>query len=262
MSNPVDWTHTIAAIWRGQGQYLRPVRRVDPIALEALVGIDAQKQKLLDNTERFLRGQPSNHALLWGVRGSGKSSLVKALLNAFHTRGLRLVEVDKYDLLQLPEITDHLVDTRHRFILYCDDLSFDEGERHYKALKSVLEGSVELPPENVRVYATSNRRHLLPEYQQENARARHLEGEFHHSEAVEEKISLSERFGLWLSFYPFDEPTYFAMVDRLFADYAGEPGELHRLARRFAIERGARNGRIARQFYNAFYARHCDDHNE
>ncbi|WP_296030981.1 ATP-binding protein [uncultured Alcanivorax sp.] len=248
---PIDWRHTPAAIWRGRSQTLRPVPHPDPVRLDDLLGIATQKAKLVQNTERFLAGQPCNHVLLWGSRGTGKSSIVKALLNEYSARGLRVIEVDKDDLHDLPDIVDDIRDRRQRFIIYCDDLSFEDGENQYKHLKSVLEGSLELPPENVRIYATSNRRHLLPEYMKDNEQTQVVNRELHHGDVVEEKISLSDRFGLGLSFYPINEAQYFEIVDHLFGAVEDRE-QLHVRARRFSMEKGVRSGRTARQFYNQF----------
>ncbi len=248
----IDWNTTPAALWRGHRLALRAVRHLDPVRLDTLLGIEHQKQALLRNTERFVTGLPANHALLWGARGTGKSSLIKALLNAFHPRGLRLVEVDRDELTQLPEIVDAIRDTPWRFILFCDDLAFDSGERSYRSLKSVLEGSVELPPENVRIYATSNRRHLVAETMQENRDSGIINGELHYADAVEEKISLADRFGLSLSFYSIDQQEYLNIVDSYFSDYRGDRAQLHLAARQFAQAKGGRSGRTARQFYNAW----------
>jgi|TARA_R100000049_G_C1949794_1_gene96803 hypothetical protein len=249
--NHVDWRAEAAAIWRPRQQRLRPVRHLDPVSLDDLLGVDTQKRKLVQNTERFLAGKPANHALLWGSRGTGKSSLVKALLNEYAPRGLRMIEVEKHDLVDLPEIVDDLRERAQRFVVYCDDIAFEDGETQYKHLKSVLEGSLELPPENVRLYATSNRRHLVSEYQADNEQSRVVGREIHHGDVVEEKISLSDRFGLSLSFYPINEAQYFQIVDHLFGEVA-DRDRLHILARRFSMERGGRSGRTARQFYNQF----------
>ena len=248
----IDWNTTFAAIWRQRQAYLRPVKQTDPIRLEQLFGIDAQKQQLIANTERFLSGLPANNALLWGARGTGKSSLVKALLNAYRDRGLRIVEVDKQDLLYLPEIVDDIREQPLRFIIYCDDLSFENGDSLYKPLKSVLEGSIELPPENVLFYATSNRRHLLPEHMRDNLDTRLIDGEVHYSDTIEEKISLSDRFGLRLAFYPQPTPTYLDIVDSYFVDFSGDRAVLHKAALDFAHQNAAKNGRSARQFFNAY----------
>lgn len=248
----IDWNTTRAALWRRHREQLRGVQNIDPICLADLVGIDQQKQALLHNTERFLAGLPANHALLWGARGTGKSSLIKALLNDCHPRGLRLIEIDRDDLIYLPEIVDTIRDSAWRFIIFCDDLSFDSGERSYRALKSVLEGSIEQPPENVRIYATSNRRHLLPETMQENRDSGLINGELHYTDAVEEKISLSDRFGLALSFYSIDQANYLAIVDSYFRDFSGDRQRLHLAARQFAQAKGGRSGRTARQFFNAY----------
>jgi len=238
----IDWQQTHAALWRGRSQSLRPARALDPIDLAALVGIEAQKQALLASTERFLEGAPAPHALLWGARGTGKSSLVKAIFNALRPRGLRLVEVDRNDLADLPELLERLPD-RYRFILFLDDLSFGRGDDddRYRALKRVLEGSIEPPPPHVRVYATSNRRHLLPEHLGDNATVQLLDGELHYGDAVEEKLSLADRFGLWLSFYPFSMGDYLALVR---AHGTTDEDE----ARAFAQARAAHSGRTARQF--------------
>ena len=246
----IDWDSTAAAVWRPRKEYLRPVSRLDPIRLDDLLGIDRQKEQLRRNTERFLEDLPANNALLWGARGTGKSSLIKALLNQYRDRGLRVIQVEKDDLINLPEIVDDIRDLPQRFLVFCDDLSFEAGEPGYKALKSVLEGSVELPPDNVLVYATSNRRHLLPEYMEENQSAKLVGGEIHFPDAIEEKISLSDRFGLWLSFYPIGQEEFLAIVDHYFADYRGDRATLHEAAKQFALLRGGRSGRIARQFYN------------
>jgi predicted AAA+ superfamily ATPase len=251
----IDWSQTHAAIWRQAKSYLRPVVHIDPIQLADLVGIDQQKQRLLDNTQRFIQQKPANNALLWGARGTGKSSLIKAVFNAYKEQGLRLIEVDKTDLISLPEIVDDIREMPQRFIIYCDDLSFENNETGYKPLKSVLEGSIELPPENVLLYATSNRRNLVPEFMQDNLASTHINGEVHYADAIEEKISLSDRFGLRLSFYSITQQAYLDIVASYFADYSGDEEQLRREALKFAAERGARSGRVAKQFYHYYYQR-------
>lgn len=247
----IDWQATPAALWRRHRSGLRPIRRLDPVQWHQLTGIERQQQALARNTERFLAAEPSNNALLWGSRGTGKSSLVKALLNRYRDQGLRMIEVDKDDLVNLPEIVDDICDLPYRFVIFCDDLSFDVGESGYKALKSVLEGSLELPPDNVRVYATSNRRHLMPEFMSDNLKSDMREGELHPAEAIEEQVSLADRFGLQLSFYPFSQQVYLQAVDALFPVVA-DRDSLHQEAIRFATGKGVRNGRTAQQFYRQF----------
>jgi predicted AAA+ superfamily ATPase len=251
----IDWNTTYAAIWRQRQTFLRPVQHIDPIQLGQLLGIDAQKQQLIANTERFLSRLPANNALLWGARGTGKSSLVKALLNEYKDRGLRIVEVDKGDLLYLPEIVDDIRAHPQRFIIYCDDLSFDSGDNLYKPLKSVLEGSIELPPDNVLFYATSNRRHLMPELMQDNLETQLVNGEVHYSDTIEEKISLADRFGLRLAFYPQQTAAYLDIVDSYFPDFTGDRKDLHKAALDFAHQNAAKNGRTAKQFFNAYHPR-------
>lgn len=247
----MNWHDVNAAVWRASGHGLRPVRHLDPVRFSDLLGVDAQIHKLKQNAERFMRGQPCNHVLLWGSRGTGKSSLVKAMLNEYAARGLRVIEVDRDDLVALPDIVDQVRELNLRFFIYCDDLSFDTGERGYRHLKSVLEGSLEMPPANVRIIATSNRRHLLPEYHSDNAAGRVIDGELHLGDALEEKISLADRFGLCLSFYPVGQEQYLAMIDALFPEVRDRE-RLHALARRFASEKGGRSGRTARQFFQQF----------
>ncbi len=251
----IDWDNCRAAIWRPRSGVLRAVRALDSIRLEQLLAIDRQKQELVENTQRFLQGLPANNVLLWGARGTGKSSLIKALLNEYAVAGLRVVEVDKDDLVDLPEIVDAIRTLPQRFIIFCDDLSFEEGETRYKHLKSVLEGSIELPPENVLIYATSNRRHLIPETHDENMQTLGLRMEnqqIHYADTVEEKLSLADRFGLWLSFYAVDWADYLAMVDQLFVDYTGDRAALHTQAKQFAMMRASHSGRTAKQFYQYF----------
>ena len=260
---PPDWNASTAFRYRKRGGsgVIEPVRHVATIALDTLVEVGPQKERLVRNTEQFVAGQAANNVLLTGARGTGKSSLVKACLNEFAPRGLRLIEVDKADLIDLPDIVD-LVDERpERFIVFCDDLSFDEGEPGYKALKSILDGSVSAAGENVLIYATSNRRHLLPEYMKENLSYRHTEdGEVHPGEVVEEKISLSERFGLWVSFYPFSQPEYLAIVAEWLRHF-GVGEEAIAAARQeslvWALERGSRSGRVAYQFARDYAGRHA-----
>ncbi len=249
----IDWASTMAAVWRQRKEVLRPVSNTDPIGLDELLGIDSQKQQMIRNTERFLAGKSANNALLWGSRGTGKSSLIKALLNTYKSSNLRLIEVDKQDLVYLPEIVDDIRALPQRFIIYCDDLSFEANDTQYKSLKSVLEGSVELPPENVLVYATSNRRHLMPEQMRDNLDTRQVDGEVHYSDTVEEKISLSDRFGLRLAFYPQNSDTYLAIVDRLFLHTGPDCRKtLHKAALDFAHRHASKSGRTARQFFNTF----------
>jgi len=257
-----DWSASIAFRYRKRGGsgLIEPVRHVASIRLGSLVEVGPQKERLLRNTEQFVAGHGANNVLLTGARGTGKSSLIKACLNEFAGRGLRLIEVDKTDLVDLPDIVDLVAERPERFIVFCDDLSFDEGEPGYKALKSILDGSVSESSDNVLIYATSNRRHLLPEYMKENLTYRHTEdGEVHPGEVVEEKISLSERFGLWVSFYPFSQDEYLAIVAewlRSFAVDAEAIAAARQEALVWALERGSRSGRVAFQFAKDYAGRH------
>lgn len=250
----INWKQVPAAVWRPNQQELKAVKDIDPVTLHDLIGIDRQKTELVNNTKNFLAKKPANNSLLWGSRGTGKSSLVKALLNEYHSKGLRLIEIFKTELHNLPDIVDDIRDLPYRFIIYCDDFSFDINDDSYIALKTVLEGSIEVPPENVLIYATSNRRHLVPEIRQDNNSSQMIDGELHYSDAIEEKISLSDRFGLWLSFYQPDQDTYLSMVDNYFKKYKGNREELHRQAIRFATSRASRSGRTAKQFFQYFSA--------
>ena len=249
----IEWNNTYAAIWRQRKGYLRPVKSIDPISLNSLIGIDLQKKELMRNTERFIEKKPANNALLWGSRGTGKSSLVKAVLNEYKMRSLRLIEVDKNDIYNLPEIVDEIRELPFRYIIYCDDFTFNINDDSYMSLKSVLEGSIEKAPENVLLYATSNRRHILPEYMNDNKGTKVINGEIHYSDAVEEKISLSDRFGLWLSFYPVNMDGYLDIVDSYFPDYKGDKDKLHHAAKQFSISRASKSGRTAMQFYNFYW---------
>lgn len=257
-----DWSAAIAWRYRkrssGHGT-LEPVRHVAAMRLEDLQEIDGQKEKIQRNTEQFVRGLPANNVLLTGARGTGKSSLIKACLNAYAPQGLRLIEVDKADLTDLPDIVEVVAGRPEYFIVFCDDLSFEDGEPGYKALKSILDGSVAAATPNVLIYATSNRRHLLPEYMRENLTYTHTDdGEVHPGEGVEEKISLSERFGLWVSFYPFSQDEYLTIAGQWLAsfglgasDIAGARAE----ALVWALERGSRSGRVAYQFARDYAGR-------
>ncbi len=249
----VDWNASIAFRWRksgGQG-HLQPVAHPHKIRLSDLSGIDRQKRLIEQNTRQFVSGLPANNVLLTGARGTGKSSLVKAVLNKFQRQGLRLIEVDKHDLIDLPDIVDQISLRSERFIIFCDDLSFEAAEAGYKALKVVLDGSIAATSENVLIYATSNRRHLMPEYMQENLEYKHVGEEIHPGETSEEKISLSERFGLWVSFYPFDQDDYLAIVTHWLTELGCTPRQIaavHDEALQWALTRGSRSGRVAWQF--------------
>jgi predicted AAA+ superfamily ATPase len=254
----IDWKKILAARWRkrdGRG-FLQAVAHPHAITTDRLVAVDAQKRSIDQNTRQFVAGLPANNVLLTGSRGTGKSSLVKAMLARYAGKGLRLIEVDKADLADLPDIVERIEDDAHRFVIFCDDLTFDAGEAGYKALKVALDGSIAGTAANVLIYATSNRRHLLPEYMAENLETRHIGDEVHPGESVEEKISLSERFGLWISFYPFSQDDYLAAVRGWLQAYGvktavrDEPAML-RDALQFALGRGSRSGRVASQ-----YARH------
>ncbi len=250
----INWKNTFGAIWRAKSGHLRAVKEIDDITLNDLVGIDAQKVALLENTQRFLKKLPANNALLWGSRGSGKSSLIKAVLNHFSSKGLRVIEIDRDDLDDLLEISDIIRNEPYRFIIFCDDLSFEEGEKGYKGLKKIMEGSIEAPPNNVIIYATSNRRHLVPEYMSDNEGTKvGNSGEIHYGDNIEEKISLSDRFGLWLSFYTGNEEEYLKVVDSYFEDYKGDQEVLHQKALDFARSRASKSARTAKQFYNSFF---------
>ncbi|HOI52670.1 MAG TPA: ATP-binding protein [Azonexus sp.] len=248
-----DWAGAVAFRWRKSGGrgWLQGVAHPHPIRLADIETVDDQKARIVANTRQFVAGHGANNVLLTGARGCGKSSLVKAVLNEFSAAGLRLIEVDKHDLVDLPDIVD-LVDGRpEKFIIFCDDLSFEAGETAYKALKSVLDGSVAAPPANVLIYATSNRRHLMPEYMAENLEVQRVGDEIHPGEAVEEKVSLSERFGLWISFYPFSQDDYlavFAHWARQFGVAAAVIAGSEREALNWALSRGSRSGRVAWQF--------------
>ncbi|MGA0570157.1 ATP-binding protein [Variovorax sp. VNK109] len=257
-----DWSTAIAWRYRkrssGHGT-LEPVRHVAAMALGDLKEIDIQKEKIRRNTQQFVEGRTANNVLLTGARGTGKSSLIKACLNAYSSQGLRLIEVDKADLTDLPDIVDVVASRPEKFVIFCDDLSFEDGEPGYKALKSILDGSVAASTPNVLIYATSNRRHLLPEYMKENLTYTHTDdGEVHPGEVVEEKISLSERFGLWVSFYPFSQDEYLAIVAQWLSSMSVPKPEIEAAraeALVWALERGSRSGRVAYQFARDFAGR-------
>ena len=258
-----DWSASTAFRYRKRGSAgrLEPVRHVATIRLASLVEVEAQKERLLRNTAQFVAGHGANNVLLTGSRGTGKSSLIKACLNEFAAQGLRLIEVDKSDLVDLPDIVDVVADRPERFVVFCDDLSFDEGEPGYKALKSMLDGSVAETSANVLIYATSNRRHLLPEYMKDNLSYVHREdGEVHPGEVVEERISLSERFGLWISFYPFTQVEYLGIVAEWLRGFGVDAVAIAAARQEslvWALERGSRSGRVAFQFAKDYAGRHA-----
>ena len=256
-----DWENYSAFRWRKHLHrgHLQPVRHPHRLRLRDLRQIDRQKSELERNTRQFLAGLPANNVLLWGARGTGKSSLIKALLNEYTQQGLRLIEVDKYDLIDLPDIVEQLYGRPERFLLYCDDLSFEANDPSYKALKAILDGSISATPPNVLLCVTSNRRHLLPEYMAENRDARLVDGELHPGESVEEKISLSERFGLWLSFHPFSQDDYLAIVEYWLGELGDSRGlddQARKMALQWALTRGSRSGRVGWQFARDWVGRH------
>jgi hypothetical protein len=259
-----DWNASSAFRYRKRSSghaTLEPVRHIGAMALTDLKEIAQQKEKIYRNTRQFVTGQPANNVLLTGARGTGKSSLIRACLNEFAPQGLRLIEVDKADLTDLPDMVDLVSDQPYKFIVFCDDLSFDEGEPGYKALKSILDGSVAATTANVLIYATSNRRHLLPEYMKDNLSYTHTpDGEVHPGEVIEEKISLSERFGLWVSFYPFSQDEYLTIVAQWLSSF-GVAGPAIDAARPqalvWALERGSRSGRVAYQFARDYAGQHA-----
>ena len=257
-----DWAAAAAFRWRkrfGHG-VLEPLPNRPPITFTDLVNIDLQKRAILRNTRQFLAGLPANNVLLTGARGTGKSSLIKACLNQFARKGLRVIEVDRADLVDLADIVQLVLGRPERFIVFCDDLSFEDGDPGFKALKVALDGSMAGQAENVLIYATSNRRHLMPEQMRENLTYTHSEdGEIHPGEGVEEKISLSERFGLWISFYPFKQDEYLAIVAHWLGHFGCDARAVAAArdeALRFALERGSRSGRVAWQFARDFAGRH------
>jgi predicted AAA+ superfamily ATPase len=262
-----DWKASIAYRWRSSGRrgmgtgamagWLQPVRHVHRIRLADLRGIGPQIERVEQNTRQFLDGKPANNVLLTGARGTGKSSIVKGLLNKYAKQGLRLIEVEKNDLVDLPYIVDEVAAREERFLLFCDDLTFHGAEEGYIALKVALDGSISTTSENLLIYATSNRRHLMPEYMADNLETKYVDDEIHPGETVEEKISLSERFGLWVSFYPFDQDEYLEIVaqwlksfDSAFSEKAKEE------ALQWALQRGSRSGRVAYQFARDWAGRH------
>ncbi len=263
--DPVDWSSCHAANWRRHSfsGYLEPVRTTERILLAELLGVEEQKEIMTGNTRQFLAGLPANNALLWGSRGSGKSSMVKALLSEFAKDGLRFIQVEKEDLVCLSEIFSAVENQPYRFILFCDDLSFEMGEPAYKMLKSALDGSVYAAPENVLIYVTSNRRHLLPEYDSDHAGAKFVRGEVQQSEAIEEKISLADRFGIWVAFYPFSQERYLDAVRLCVEREARQRGtvvpwssELEHGAIQWSHDKSKRCGRTALQFARNWVGRY------
>jgi len=263
LTAPSDWNASIAWRYRrrssGHGT-LEPVRHVGAMQLDSLKEIDVQKEKIERNTRQFVEGKPANNVLLTGARGTGKSSLIRACLQTYAPLGLRLIEVDKADLTDLPDIVDVVSGRPEKFIVFSDDLSFDEGEPGYKALKSILDGSIAASTPNVLIYATSNRRHLLPEYMKDNLSYKHTDdGEVHPGEVIEEKISLSERFGLWVSFYPFSQSEYLTIVAQWLSSFGVDAAAVEAAradALVWALERGSRSGRVAYQFARDYAGRH------
>lgn len=252
-----DWSASVAFRWRSAGRrgtsathagWLQPVRHVHQIKLSDLRGIDPQIERVEQNARQFIEGKPANNVLLTGARGTGKSSIVKGLLNKYAGQGLRLIEVEKNDLVDLPFIVDLVAPRKERFLLFCDDLTFHGAEEGYIALKVVLDGSISTTSENLLICATSNRRHLMPEYMQENLDTRYVGEEIHPGETVEEKISLSERFGLWVTFYPFDQDEYLAIVEHWLKTLGCPSDHAKEEALQWALQRGSRSGRVAYQF--------------
>lgn len=253
--NSVNFDTHYAAIYRAKSDFLKPVSELDEVSLSDLVGIEEQKAALMANTQRFLKGRGFHHALLWGARGTGKSSLIKAVFNALKEQGLRLVQLDKADLHALPELIDELRGLKHHFIVFCDDFSFENGDESYKFLKPLLEGGIEKAPANIVLYASSNRRHLLAELDSDNDGAFAARGELHPGDIKEERLSLSDRFGLWLGFYQEGLQDYLKIVDFYFKDTAifkKDKELLHAKARAFAALRASRSGRTAKQFFVEF----------
>ena len=257
-----DWKASIAFRWRSGGRpgaagWLQPVRQVHRIKLVDLQGIEKQIERVEQNTKQFLNGQPANNVLLTGARGTGKSSIVKGLLNKYNKQGLRLIEVEKNDLVDLPQIVDRVAGRKERFLLFCDDLSFHGAEDGYIALKVALDGSISTTSENMLIYATSNRRHLMPEYMAENLETKYVGDEIHPGETVEEKISLSERFGLWVTFYPFDQDEYLEIVGHWLRTFGAKLSDAAREeALQWSLQRGSRSGRVAYQFARDWAGRH------
>ena len=260
-----DWSASIAYRWRKTAGlnargWLQPVRHVHRMRLSDLQGIGAQIDTVEQNTRQFLEGRPANNVLLTGARGTGKSSIVKGLLNKYHRQGLRLIEVEKNDLVDLPEITDRVAGRPERYLVFCDDLTFHGAEDGYIALKVALDGSISTTSENLLIYATSNRRHLMPEYMTENLETRYVGDEIHPGETVEEKISLSERFGLWVSFYPFDQDEYLEIVAhwlKTFGCGVREASDAREEALQWSLQRGSRSGRVAYQFARDWAGKHA-----
>jgi hypothetical protein len=262
-----DWEASVAFRWRASGRrasgvnaagWLHAVTHVHRIRLADLRGIDKQIERVEQNTRQFLDGKPANNVLLTGARGTGKSSIVKGLLNKYARQGLRLIEVEKNDLVDLPYIVDLVAKRRERFILFCDDLTFHGAEEGYIALKVALDGSISTTSENLLIYATSNRRHLMPEYMAENLETKYVGEEIHPGETVEEKISLSERFGLWVTFYPFDQDEYVAIVGQWLKHFGVSSGDKWKdEALQWALQRGSRSGRVAYQFARDWAGRHA-----
>jgi hypothetical protein len=262
---PVDWSSCYAANWRRHSfsGYLEPVRVTDTTRLEELLGVEKQIEVMEHNTRQFLAGLPANNALLWGSRGTGKSSIIKALLNEYAPKGLRVIQIEKEDLIYLSEIFSAVEDQPYRFILLCDDLTFEPGELSYKMLKSALDGSVYSPPENVLIYVTSNRRHLLPEYETDQRGGMFVNGELQQSEVMDEKISLSDRFGLWVAFYAFSQDRYLDVVRLAVSREARErkveiplTKELEQEAIKWSHDKSKRCGRTAYQFSKNYVGRY------
>jgi len=258
-----EWAASVAFRWRASGRrgsagWLQPVRHVHRIKLSDLRGIDRQIERVEQNTRQFLEGKPANNVLLTGARGTGKSSIVKGLLNKYAKQRLRLIEVEKNDLVDLPYIVDLVAPREERFLLFCDDLTFHGAEEGYIALKVALDGSISTTSENMLIYATSNRRHLMPEYMAENLETKYLGDEIHPGETVEEKISLSERFGLWVTFYPFDQDEYLEIVAHWLKSFDSSLNEKAKEeALQWALQRGSRSGRVAYQFARDWAGRHA-----
>ena len=260
---PTEWKASVAFRWRRDARargYLQPVRHVHRIRLADLQGIGAQIRKVEQNTRQFLEGRPANNVLLTGARGTGKSSIVKGLLNKYARTGLRLIEIEKNDLVDLPELVDQVAGRGERFLVFCDDLTFEAGDAGYIALKVALDGSISTTSENLLIYATSNRRHLMPEYMAENLETKYVGEEIHPGETVEEKISLSERFGLWVSFYPFDQDEYLEIVAHWLTGFGCSAGEIRDAkdeSLQWSLQRGSRSGRVAYQFARDWAGRHA-----